>query len=218
MSYIIGSGYHCRSDWDSQFSRTWFLQTNRYDADKFIVSTTNALPFCSSNIHEILVNNNIGHIGGLIANNTGGICGWSASVMLLAMVAYNAGKDLVYIEQDVLFKGDIVGQAYRDMGDRAMVFGRKMVSKPFMSCSQSLFIVRHNFLLEFVSRYLALPDDKDMLPEAKFVHLETQTPHKFARLSFGCERERPIPWDDELFYAQQITPSELQEAKDRGVV
>jgi hypothetical protein len=57
-----------------------------------------------------------------------------------------------------------------------------------------------------------------MLPEDKFVKLEEQSPDIYGRLSFGVDRQRPIPWDDEAWYAQQWTQEELDEARRRGVI
>ena len=93
-----------------------------------------------------------------------------------------------------------------------------MESTPYMACSQSTFLVRHGYIPKFVSDYLALPDDKDMLPENKFVAMEEKNPADYARLSFGVDRERPIPWDDPVWYCQQWTNDELMEFMRRGLV
>jgi hypothetical protein len=107
---------------------------------------------------------------------------------------------------------------YQDLGDKGMVFGAKMDAAPWMACAQSTFLVRHSFILDFLRGYLFRPNDKDMLPEDKFVKLEENSPNNYGRLSFGVDRMRPLPWDSEVWYAQQWTQEELDEAKKRGLI
>jgi hypothetical protein len=134
------------------------------------------------------------------------------------MIAYNCGRDFIYKEADCLWFGPVPEQMYQDLGDKGMVFGAKMDAAPWMNCAQSTFLIRHSFILDFLRGYLFLPHDKDMLPEDKFVKLEENHPDKFGRLSFGCDRMRPLPWDAEVWYAQQWTQEELDEAKNRGLL
>jgi hypothetical protein len=162
---------------------------------------------------------NLGHVGDLLSGKSKShLCGWSASVLALTLIAYNDGSDLVYVEADCLAFGPWLNQAYADLGDKQMAFGRKHETEPFMPCSQSLFIIRHSFLLEFVARYLALPADVEMNPENKFAHLEENDSASFARLSFGVDRERPIPFDAPVFYAQRWSGEELEEARTRSLL
>lgn len=214
MNYIVGSGYHYRSDWDRDFYDIWRANTEKYTKDYYIISTTHGV----EDRNEILCNHNIGHVGDLIKEGREGLCGWSASVCALAMIAYNCGKDFLMKEQDTLFFGPVVERMYQDLGDRGMVFGAKMDSAPWMACAQSTFLIRHSFILDFLRGYLFLPHDKDMLPEDKFVKLEENSPDRYGRLSFGIDRQRPIPWDAEVWYAQQWTQAELDEAKSRGLI
>jgi hypothetical protein len=134
------------------------------------------------------------------------------------MIAYNCGRDFIYKEADCLWVGDVPKQMYQDCGDKGMVFGARMKTAPWMACAQSTFLIKHWFILDFLRGYLFLPNDKDMLPEDKFVKLEENAPDKYARLSFGVDREKPIPYDDSIFYAQQITESEMSELRRRGFI
>jgi hypothetical protein len=155
------------------------------------------------------VNHNLGHLHYLLEKKQGGLCGWSAHIITLAMIAYCGGKDFVFKEADCFWHGDVIGKMYQDLGNAKFVFGRKMKSPPNMSCSQSTFLVLHDFIPEFVSTYLALPDDIEMLPEDKFVTLERMQPFNYTRLSFGVDRERPIPFGDPIWFVQQVTEEEL---------
>lgn len=213
MNYIVGTGYHYRSDWDFNFFELWKSNTKKYTDDYFVMSTGPSL-----DNRFIACRHNIGHVGDLIKENKGGLCGWSASVCALAMIAYNCGRDFIYKEADCLWFGDVIGQMYRDCEGKQMVFGKKMQSAPYMACAQSTFLIRHGFILDFLRAYLFLPHDKDMLPEDKFVKLEENHPDLYGRLSFGVDREKPIPYDDSIFYAQQITESEISELRRRGII
>lgn len=149
------------------------------------------------------------------------LCGWSASVLTLALLAYQNETDLIYKEQDCLAFGPWVERMYSELGDGQMIFGKKHESAPFMPCSQSLFLIKHAFLLTFISDYLALGTDADHgnLPETKFVRIEEKHgTEKIKRISWGCDRERPIPYDADVFYCQQIQPDEMQELKKRGLI
>lgn len=212
---IISTGYHERGTADINMAIHWLNNTRKAYAGKIIVLTTGArFPVKDANLTEIR-GENLGHVGDLInGSKEGPICGWSASVIALAMIAYNFNADLFYKENDALGFGSWLLQAYTDLGDGDMVFGGKMETFPYMQSAQSLFIIRHKFILNFIRQYLSLPPDKDMLPEEKFSKLEGDI--KF--LSFGCDRERPIPWDDPVYYVQQWTPVELEEAKQRGIL
>lgn len=213
MNYIVGSGYHYRSDWDFDFFEIWKANTKKYNDDYFVMSTGPSL-----DNRFVACRHNIGHVGDLIKEGREGLCGWSASVCALAMIAYNCGKDFIYKEADCLWFGNVPERMYQDLGDKGMVFGAKMDSAPYMACAQSTFLIRHSFILDFLRGYLFLPHDKDMLPEDKFVKLEENSPDRYGRLSFGVDRMRPLPWDAEVWYAQQWNQQELDEAKSRGLI
>lgn len=214
MNYIIGSGYHWRSEWDERMLDIWKKNTERYSNNYYIISTNR-----SSELQgDVWIDNNLGHVGDLIKENREGLCGWSASICALAMIAYNCGKDLCFKEADCLWFGNVPQRMYEDCGDKGVVFGAKMDSAPWMACAQSTFLIKHWFILQFVRDYLSLPDDKDMLPEDKFVKLEESSPANYGRLSFGVDRMRPLPWDSEVWYAQQWTEEELKEAESLGLL
>lgn len=173
---------------------------------------------------------NLGHIHQHLDNGPKShhaFTGWSASVMALAWLSYIDESDFLYRESDCLAFGPWVTRMYRDLGNADWVFGPKMKSAPWMACAQSLFLVRHKAIPDFVYRFLSYgPENhRDNIGETRFVKMAKFTyPHEFtpalpaAYLSFGCDRERPIPWDDDCFYAQQWTPAELEEAKRRNLI
>jgi hypothetical protein len=107
---------------------------------------------------------------------------------------------------------------YREIGERQVIFGKKMTSPPYMSCAQSTFLVKRAFIPIFVGLFLSLPDDIEMLTENKFTVLMEFNPHLFGEFSFGVDRERPMPFDAPVWYAQQITKDELEEIKSRNLL
>lgn len=163
-----------------------------------------------------------GHCGALLnGSKKNEFSGWSASMLACAMTAYCDEADFLYVEQDALCFGPWVQRMYDDMGDACMVFGPKHTSEPWMPCSQSVFLVRNSFIPTFVRTYLGLGRDGDVrfLGEQKFVRIEEQFgPSLIRKLSFGVDRCRPIPWDQPVFYAQQWTQEEIDEAIRRGLL
>lgn len=164
---------------------------------------------------------NLGHVGDLLnGSKPHEFCGWSASMLALAMLAYAGELDFVYLEEDALAFGPWVQRMYAELGDGQFAFGRKMQSAPWMACSQSLFIVRHAFIPRFVSTYLSLGKDGDPenLPETKFQRIEERFPAECRRLSFTVDRERPLPYDSEVWSAQKFTADELEELRKRNLI
>lgn len=220
-NFVIGTGYHHKSRESFEFSTTWWGQNViRLDlADKVLCVLTGRYKPCVAWDYTFIHGTNFGHVGDLISGERSGpLCGWSVCVLTLAMNAYAMGRDLIFVEQDCLCFGPWIERMYADLGDADIVFGGKMKTAPYMPCAQALFLVRHSALLAFIREYLAMPDDVDVLPEHKFERFERNPNLKVAHLSFGVDRERPIPWDDEVFYVQQITTEELLEMKQRELL
>ncbi len=214
---MIGTGYHWKSEWDEEFARIWYRNQREhcpYQKRIAVISTGRAFPAAAEEIN-VFYGKNLGHVG----DGPEGLCGWSASFLALCLLAYNYNEDLVYREQDLLAFGPWLETAYHDLGDGDIIFGPSHQSAPWMPCSQSLVIIRHRFLLGFVRRYLSLGNDAlDCLPEQKFCILRAQEPEVFRFLSFGIDRTRPLTWDAPVWYAQQWTGAELDEAKQRGKI
>lgn len=231
MKYLLGTGaYRISKDW----ARTW-LENGHFEKSMAHSRVAISAGFMDRGddlgvkaLYEdygysfITLSGNPGHVGDLLSGaKPHDFCGWSSAILALAMIAYCDESDLAYVEQDALVFGPWLERMYADMGDGDMVFGAKMTKPPYMACSQSLFLIRHRFIPEFVQRYIAMGKDGDPanLPETKFARLEEQLgSERIKRLSFGVDRERPIPFDDEVFFAQKWTQEEIDEAKRRGLL
>lgn len=231
MRYMLGSGFYERpGGFSHEFSVFWYSNNARAD----VAPQSRVIIAVASPPHGIkypypyeVINlqGNLGHIGELLNGKNRMFCGWSSSLIALAMLAYTNETDLIYKEQDCLCFGNWVKQMYADMGDGGMVFGGKMNSEPYMPCAQSLILIRHSFIPEFIANYIIMGDERrlnsegkaDNLPEDKFCRMRENMPEKIKALSFGVDRERPIPFDAPVWYVQQLTRDEFEELKQRGL-
>jgi hypothetical protein len=169
---------------------------------------------------------NLGHVHDLIPGKSDKLlphefCGWSAGVIAGVWLCYVAGKDAMYKEQDTLCFGDWDNAAYEELGSGKFIFGRKHRSAPWMPCGQSFFLMKHDFIPDFVCHYLGMGKDGDVnnLPEHKFVEIEKIFGSGVVkRFSFGYDRERPINFNDRVWYAQKFTNHELEELNRRKMI
>lgn len=143
-------------------------------------------------------------------------CGWSMAFCTLAMLAYFDECDFVWKEQDVLAFGPYVERMYAEIGDAGMIFGKAKC----MPAVQSLVLCKHEFIPEFVRLFLGTGSEqiKANEGELKFMRLEQQNPGRFARYSFGCDRDRPLPINDPVWYAQHLNAAEMQQIVDAGLL
>lgn len=229
MKYLLGSGYYHPTGLDP-FSLHWGNNVSRFNPlpEKTVIISVgeSGIPYlgtdASMRLHPwvLPLRGNLGHVGDLISGaKPHSLCGWSSGFMTLAMLAYNAELDFLYFEQDALGFGPIVEQAYADLDDGGIVFGYKHTSAPWMQCSQSLVLVKHKFIPRLVKLYLDFGDDRlANLPERKFEMIEERCPTEVRRLSFGVDRERPLPYDSRVWYGQKFTPEEMAELSRRNML
>lgn len=145
--------------------------------------------------------------------------GWTAHMCALAMIAYCDEADFIYKESDCLAFGDMERAMYEELGTGDIIFGHPQQGDPGMPCSQSLFLVRHKFIPEFVSLYLSQGPDRLVYGETKMVNIEHIIKRERSRrFLFGVDRTRPLPFDQHVWYAQQIYPEELAEMKRRNLL
>jgi hypothetical protein len=228
MRYLIASGYvDIPHGARGAFARLWLNNIMRYANPKpsrIVVTSARGdrLPFM---IYPLLDEVRLeGDLGGFMDIVEGrkphALSGWFGSVLLGAMAAYNDESDLIYLEQDCLAFGPWVQKLYDEIGDAGILFGRKHLSEPWQCCSQSLFLVKHSYILEFVRLIISSPPMKEpgQLGEHKFERFGQENPEKWKMMTFGVDRERPIPYEDPVFYAQQIKPEEIAELTKRQLL
>lgn len=145
--------------------------------------------------------------------------GWFPPMAITAMIAYNECLDFVFQEQDCLAFGPYVEQMYADMGNAQAVMGGRLhgMGQP---ATQSLFLVRHAYIWQFLRDYLNEgPDDNEQgQGEKKFGRMRDKKPNEIKTLSFGSDRDRPIPWDDRVLSFQQPSREEFEEARRRKLI
>lgn len=221
--FLIGSGYFlkggpyaCYSEGAGEWRLIWFDNTHK------------AAP--NATIHILAVDDsadkhwagytalagNLGHINDLVVTKTKphAYCGWSGAMLALALIAYCDESDFIYKEQDCLAFGPWVEKMYEELGGGNVIFG----SCQIQPAAQSLFLVKHAYIPEFVRLYLSEgPDnDEENLPEHKFARLALA--HDWKRFSFGYDRDRPFNVADPVFYVQQVTPEELEILQNAGLI
>lgn len=229
--YLLGSGY-CGSDrcYPTIMADSWIHnvlnRSGEEQAKEVVVIAVDGweFPWRHRSIQTLSFKGNLGHVHDLISGKKKNhLCGWSASILTLAMMAYTAELDFVYQEADCLAFGPVIGQMREEMGKCDVIFG----SYKNMPCAQSLFMVRRNYIPLFVRDYLSRgADEKERddgranLPEDKFHALEVEYPNNYTRFSFGYDRDRPAEGlancKDECWYVQQLTKDELRELASVG--
>lgn len=236
MKYLIGTGFY-GGPAELEFAKMWMGAINKHCNPAperiVVVGNGNASPGGTEILREtygaferglvdvIYLQGNCGHCGDLLSGRKKNeFCGWTASVMATAMLAYSNECDFVYIEQDTMAFGPWIEQCYSEMGDRELAFGKRMLTAPHMSCANAIMLVKHRFIPTFVSRHLSYGSDGVIgnLTEDKTVHIERDFPDKCCRFSMGVDRERPIHFDAKVWYAQKFTPMEIEEIKRRNLV
>lgn len=225
MRYLLGSGFHSKpGDGRIEFLPVWRANVDKYAFPppcgiKVICTGGQSVQIAME--EAIILSGDLGHFMDLINKKKDfAFNGWMATVLTLAMIAYCDTADFIYLEQDALAFGPWVQKLYSEDEKIGVLFGRKHLSEPWMPCSQSLFLVRHWYIPEFVRLILGEgPQNIDgNLGEHIFARLEERYPDKWKQFGWGVDRERPIPYDDEVFYCQQIKPEELATLKEKGLL
>lgn len=223
MNYLIGSG-HFENPYAAipaqEMAAAWIACIRRYadPAPQRIVIVTAGDHCPKIEDRDLTVIRCTGNLGNLAAGTMRhDFAGWMAPMVITAMIAYNEELDFVFQEQDRLDFGPYIRRMYEDMGDGSMAIGPPLAIMG-MPATQSLFIVKHDYIWRFVRDYLALgPDDNDANQgEKKFARLRANNPQDVRVLTFGVDRDRPLPWDDEVWGAQQWSREEFEMAKAKG--
>lgn len=217
--YLIGTGFFNPPGGNKdQFFPIWYSNTIKYcKPERIIVLANGESKIVGAPGQWIELAGNLGHTHDLTNHiKPHHWCGWSWAFVTLAALAYFDECDFVFKEQDALAFGPWVEQMYAEIGERGMIFGRNKV----WACSQSIVLCKHSFIPEFIRLYMSTGSEQDKANECelKFARLEHDNPKWFGRYCFGVDRNRPIPMDEPVFYAQQIDDNELQELKNRKLI
>ena len=218
--YWSGKGYNGTDD-DSKakfFENVWWPNTikNSNPVDIFIINPdSNILPKKYGKWLDLSFN--LGHVHDLDENNyyNKRFGGWSMSFILGAMTCYANDCDYLFKEQDCLTFGPWVDKMYEDLNKtRALMLVGRSQDADGQGLEQSLMLIKHEFILEFVTSYLSFNQNDSgpsfVRPEQKFKYLWSSKYGKLiSEMSFGYGRARPKTYDEEVFYVQKLTPAEL---------
>ena len=139
---------------------------------------------------------------------------WSASIISGAAYAMANDMDLLYVEQDCLAYGlaDIVRYAQTSSPAMMYGFGDNASWAPGWA-ENSLTFVSSKLLPPFIWAMNEIRNCTD--GDVKFEHafhnvlMAGELSEYFHPWPFGCGRKRPVPFDQENFYAQQLTDEDL---------
>lgn len=220
--YSIGSGYFERGYAQRWFYHVWLDTVLKYADPKpqqILVLASGG--FVCPQPHPLVLwaklFGDMGHCSHLLdGKKLHHFCGGTSTVMALAMMAYANETDFIYYEQDGLAIGPWVERMYAEIGNRGCIFG----SCRAMNCHQSLMLVKHAAIPEYVRLYLGTGRENtpDNMGESKHCRLQVERPDFFTRYSFGCDRDRPIPYADPVFWAQKLSRDEMLEMRRRKLI
>lgn len=224
-NYSIFTGYWSNDQKRADFFNKWLKYNYNCIApsnDLFVINSKSEILPEKKYGKWIDLSFNMGHVHDLDINTytPKKFCGWSGAFMMGAMISYFNNTDYLFIEQDCLTFGDIVGQLYKECEDKKvlMLLGRQEDSDN-QGVEQSLMLLKHELILPFIQVYISL-DRNDagpnyVRPERKFLFMKDKIFFKeIGFMSFGYGRGRPDNLKEEIsngnpFYIQHITDEEM---------
>jgi len=232
QDYIIASGYYAnKEDKDKvDFFDTWWDNTMKYtktDPNNIFIINSNGYYPNPKKGKWIDMCGNLGHI---TENYKIPFDGYQMSVMIAALIAHASNKDLIFKDQDCLVYGDWVSQLYADAkSQNKLALLGQLKSDPVMGIENCLMFIKKEFLLEFVFALQYVTKQqlvRPLLPELKMRFMKEKMLSKhIGFMSFGYGRDRPINYNDKVFYVQQIgyhkhdvAIQTTKELKDRGLI
>lgn len=230
--YIVATGYWNGPHWSSgliepekveftkKFFNIWWDNTFKYSNPLEVLVVNQNSPFLPNEKKGKWIDTlyNLGHVHSLDTNDYPHkkFAGCSLTFMLAALYCYNSDCDLIYKEQDCLAFGDWVEKLYSDLEEKnaKMLIGREEDSDG-QSSAQSILLIKHGFLLDFVKSYLSINYNDAgpgyVRPEWKFTYLKNIIyPNDIKFMSMGYDRARPVSFEEETYYIQQVKDYELE--------
>lgn len=219
-AYTIITGYHGPDTARAKFFDIWWKNTHKFSEPKDIFVINVNSDFCPEEKcgKWIDLSYNLGHVHDLDENEYPNkkFGGWSMSFIMGAYLAYSNNTDLIYKEQDCLAFGNWVSELYSH--EKEIVVGQS-VHADGQALEQSLFLVRHSAILDFVNAYTNFVGDdagKNFIrPESKFSEILNRSfSNRFTFTKMGYGRSKPQNLKESLesgeaFYIQKLTEEEI---------
>lgn len=232
MKILIGTGLHYPPGGETaarDFFDIWLANKRRFvPADRLsrivVLADSGCYMTChDTDVLQLALAGDVGHffdtLRGIKKHHFNG---WMASVLALAMIAYNDESDFVYAEADCLAFGPWLELMCEQIDQASVIFGSYL--RPdgthIMACAQSLFMVKHAYLPTFCRLILEGPPQNtdSQLGENVFARLEREHSWDWKRFTFGVDRGRPLPLDADVWYAQKLTAEELESIRTKGLL
>jgi hypothetical protein len=240
MKYIITTGFYTSravtpnfvgqtGQEKADFFDIWYDNTLKYaKPEKIFIINSNAeiLPKEKKGIW-IDLDYNFGYPANMIGRNyLFRFNGWTVAYVCGAMLAYANGYDFIFKEQDCLAFNGWVEQLYRDLelSGKKMLIGSECSSVPGLRCEQSLTIIKHDFILDFLQERFNMPQpdggDGHTATEWKYADIMQKRANEIGYISFGYGRTRPQNGFSpiETFYVQQTLNHEVEKLKEINLI
>lgn len=217
--YIIISGYFQHPgqglDW---FHHLWWKNLHKYASpDRVIIISSSNFFVPNAKGEWIVMGGDLGSPEAVYHRDKPFYCSaYPAIWMAGAMLAYLNETDVIFVEQDCLAFGPWVEQIYRELGTRSVLFGKNQMH----GAATSLFLVKHRFIPRFVQHYMeqGSEDVLTRMPENKILRLAGRWPEHYGQYSFGYDKDRPLNITDKVWYAQKLTPEDLLQIEEAGLI
>lgn len=225
-NYIIASGNHnTPGDGRLEFMQIWLENTYRFAKPNLVIIVGDSGSKFPEADHRpfipIPLSGNLGSFMNLInGEKPHRFNGWTGAVKALAEISYCNESDFIYKEADCLAFNGWVDLIYSEIGEAGIIFG----NCHFMECEQSLFLVRHAYIPEFVRLINGEPAQncEANQGEQMFARLQRRCPDQWKRFSMSVGRDRPILTGDEAkskpWYAQKLNENELAWIKEANLI
>lgn len=210
------------------------------DADIFITDSNSPIkPEYDFTNNEKIKFVSLNENGGHAINHKGFFCGWTRSAIMSMTYCMCGDYDYyVYVEQDALLSGKIIKKAIEEASNKGAAFGYS--KQTGYQLQISFFVVKQSHIKNFLSKLYSIEKlDSQISPENKFTLALSKlnlfplssifsfsdrvtaklfkiiNRFSFLRnydyLSFGYGRERPINFEDEIFYFQHGSKQEIED-------
>jgi hypothetical protein len=217
-NYTLVSGYYdtilpCGLS-SAEWFPLWRANTELYCSPKYVylISSSKNTPKIDDYRYFVIEAENLGHTKDIPMSQK--ICGGMACLLIGCMMAYHNKTDLIYKESDCLCFGNWIDTLYREIGDNGVITGHLNFSVVPDLIGTSLFLIKQNYLLEFVRDYLSIPQtDKEILPEYKIKGMKS-----IAFTSMDYDRSRPFSTDHDAWYIQQLNAIELAYLREKNLI
>ena len=218
---LIGTGFYASAeDYENKlrFLDIWLKNTPNQD---IVIVDNSVRPLQLENqprVRVVRLNNNKGHADTFKGQFRPQLLGVSICWLIGALIAYNEDRDFIYKEQDALCFGPWIEELYKRAGFYKLVvqMGYALCTPARVECC--LFWVDYDYIIELICKYTEISEgDGKTTPEEKFDHV-SRLDRRIAPISFGVGRDRPLPYDEPIWYGQRFTKEELEVLRERKLI